>query len=92
MLEHNGQIVKGKGFCIDDFTTRGMDFIEAGGDKPFFCYFAYNTPHSPMQVPDEYWERFKDNELKLLATSSLSVLRRQRHHRYYCGLESAQHF
>ncbi|MDA3925022.1 MAG: arylsulfatase, partial [Kiritimatiellae bacterium] len=65
MLEHNGNIVKGKGFCIDDFTNHGIDFIEQSGDKPFFCYFAYNTPHAPMQVPDEYWDRFKDKDLKM---------------------------
>jgi len=26
MLEHNGQIVKGNGFIVDDLTTRAMDF------------------------------------------------------------------
>ena len=65
MLEHNGNIVKGKGFCVDDFTDHGIDFIEKSDGKPFFCYFAYNTPHAPMQVPDEFWNRFKDKELKL---------------------------
>ncbi len=65
MLEHNGQIVNGQGFCIDDFTDHGMQFIAQSGDQPFLCYFAYNTPHSPMQVPDEYWERFKDKELTM---------------------------
>jgi len=65
MLEHNGRIVKGKGFCIDDFTNHGIDFIEKSGDRPFFCYFAYNTPHAPMQVPDEYWNRVKDKEITM---------------------------
>ncbi len=65
MLEHNNEIVKGEGFCIDDFTNRAMDFMEAAGDKPFFVYIPFNTPHSPMQVPDSYWEKFKDKELKM---------------------------
>lgn len=66
MLEHNGRIVDGEGFCIDDFTDRAMNFIRAsvGAGKPFFAYLPYNTPHSPMQVPDEYWERFKDKPLE----------------------------
>ncbi|MFT7173032.1 MAG: arylsulfatase A-like enzyme [Paracoccaceae bacterium] len=67
MLEKNGEIVKGKGFCIDDFTNEAMTFMakskEAG--KPFFAYLPYNTPHSPMQVPDEYWERFETKELEM---------------------------
>ncbi len=67
MLEHNNEIVKGEGFCIDDFTNKAMDFMETAGDKPFFLYIPFNTPHSPMQVPDKYWDRFKDKELKLHA-------------------------
>lgn len=65
LLEHNGKIVKGEGFIVDDCTTRSLNFIEENRDKPFFVYLPYNTPHSPMQVPDEYWERFKDKELKM---------------------------
>ena len=65
LLEHNGRIVKGDGFIVDDCTTRSLDFIEKNRDQPFFVYLPYNTPHSPMQVPDEYWDRFKDKELKM---------------------------
>lgn len=60
MLELNGQIVKGNGFVVDDFTDKAITFMQdchAEG-KPFFAYLAYNTPHSPMQVPDEFWQRF----------------------------------
>lgn len=65
MLEHNGRIVKGEGFVIDDFTGKAMKFIEssARAGKPFFAYLPYNTPHSPMQVPDEYWQRFSGKDL-----------------------------
>ena len=31
-----------------------------------FIYVAYNTPHSPMQVPDPYWSRFEKKPLKQL--------------------------
>ena len=66
MLEHNNRIVNGEGFCIDDFTNHAMAFIadtvKAG--KPFFAYLPYNTPHSPMQVPDQFWDRFKNKPLK----------------------------
>lgn len=63
-LEHNGEIVKGEGFIADDITNHAISFIEKQDNKPFFCYLAYNTPHSPMQVPDAYYSRFKDLELK----------------------------
>ena len=64
-LEHNGKVVQGEGFVIDDFTNKAMDFIDASKDKPFFVYLPYNTPHSPMQVPDRWWDKFKDRELKM---------------------------
>ena len=65
MLEKNGRIVKGEGFCIDDFTNKAMRFMTDAvkGKKPFFAYLPYNTPHSPMQVPDRFWQRFKDRPL-----------------------------
>lgn len=65
MLEHNGEIVQGKGFIIDDLTDHAIDFVTQGSDQPFFVYLPYNTPHSPMQVPDRWWNKFKDAELKL---------------------------
>ncbi len=63
MLEHNGAIIKGEGFVIDDFTNQAMTFMDAHRDRPFFIYLPFNTPHSPMQVPDQWWDKFKDKEL-----------------------------
>ena len=64
-LEHNGQPVRGNGFITDDLTDRAIGFIEQHRGGPFFCYVPYNTPHSPMQVPDEYWDRYQDKELAM---------------------------
>ena len=65
-LEHNGQLVKGNGYITDDFTNHAIDFIEKNKNKPFFCYLPYNTPHSPMQVPDTFWKKFDEKELEML--------------------------
>ncbi|MEN8716451.1 MAG: arylsulfatase [Verrucomicrobiales bacterium] len=65
MLEHNGEIVTGKGFVVDDFTDRAIDFMEENREKPFFVYLPYNTPHSPMQVPDRFWKKFKNKEIAM---------------------------
>lgn len=64
-LDHNGEIVRGAGFVIDDFTDKAMAFIEQHKDGPFFAYLPYNTPHSPMQVPDRFWEKFAGKELAM---------------------------
>ncbi len=63
MLEHNGEIVQGSGFIIDDLTNHAIQFIERNRKKPFLVYLPYNTPHSPMQVPDENWQEFVDKEI-----------------------------
>jgi arylsulfatase A-like enzyme len=65
MLEHNGKIVRGNGFIIDDLTDHALDYIDHHRDRPFFLYLPYNTPHAPMQVPDVFWDRFKDKELSM---------------------------
>jgi arylsulfatase A-like enzyme len=65
-LDHNGQPVRGHGYITDDLTDRAMAFLgkNASTGKPSFCYLAYNTPHSPMQVPDRYWQRFDGVKLQ----------------------------
>lgn len=66
MLEHNGEIVRGNGFIIDDLTERAMEFIEANhGKRSFFVYLPYNTPHSPMQVPERFYAKFADAPVPL---------------------------
>jgi arylsulfatase A-like enzyme len=69
-LEHNGQLVRGKGFIADDFTNHAIAFIEQNQTQPFFCYLPLNTPHSPFCVPDEYWDRFKDKPLEMRARNA----------------------
>jgi len=58
-LDHNGKDVKSSGFIIDDLTDKAIAFIRANRSKPFLCYVPYNTPHTPWQVPDKYWDRVK---------------------------------
>lgn len=65
MLEHNGKPVRGEGFIIDDLTNHGLDFIETNQAHPFFLYLPFNTPHSPMQVPDAFFEKFQKAQLQM---------------------------
>jgi arylsulfatase A-like enzyme len=59
-LDHNGRLTRGKGFIIDDLTDHAIGFLEQNRGNPFFCYVPLNTPHSPMQVPDRFYEKFKN--------------------------------
>lgn len=65
MLEHNGNIVRGNGYLTDDLTDHVLKFIETNREKPFFCYLALNIPHTPFQVPDKYWEKYRNHPLQL---------------------------
>ena len=60
ILEHNGKLVRGQGYIADDLTEHALAFIEQNRTRPFFCYVPYNIPHSPFQVPDRFYEKFRD--------------------------------
>ncbi|QDT68964.1 Arylsulfatase precursor [Planctomycetes bacterium MalM25] len=54
-LDRNGRLTKGEGFLPDDLTDHALAHLESHRDRPQFVYLAYNTPHSPMQVPERWW-------------------------------------
>jgi arylsulfatase A-like enzyme len=62
-LKKNGQEVKTKGYCTDTFTDAALEFIAAEPGKPFFAYVAYNAPHSPYQVPEEFAAKYRKLDL-----------------------------
>lgn len=52
-LLHNGKPMASKGYCTDIFTDAAIDFLRTPGERPWFCYVAYNAPHAPLQLPPE---------------------------------------
>lgn len=49
-----------RGYITDVLTDEAIRFIRRGeGGQPFFLYLAYNAPHSPYQVPDAYYEKYR---------------------------------
>jgi arylsulfatase A len=58
-LERNGRPTKTKGYISDVLTDAAIRFIEKNRNRPFFCYVPYNAPHSPFQVPDRYFDKYK---------------------------------
>jgi arylsulfatase len=60
VLWHNGQQESYKGYCSDIFADEAMNFIEANHNNPFFCYLSFNAPHTPLQVPDKYYQMYRD--------------------------------
>lgn len=67
-IEHNGVEFRSSGYLTDVLTDHAIRFIEDNREHPFFCYVPLNTPHSPFQVPDAYFDRFRGHGLPLRAT------------------------
>ncbi len=55
------QKVSSKGYVPDVITDRAIDFISR--EERFLAMVTFNTPHSPFQVPDEYFEKYKNRGL-----------------------------
>ena len=49
-----------EGYITDVLTDHALAFMDAHTDEPFFCYLPYNAPHSPFQVPDKYFNKYKE--------------------------------
>lgn len=60
VLWHNGKQQSYTGYCSDIFTDQAIRFIEKSKSDSFFCYLSFNAPHTPLQVPQEYYDRYKD--------------------------------
>lgn len=60
VLWHNGKQEAYKGYCSDIFASQALNFIEKNKNQPFFCYLAFNAPHVPLQVPDSYYQKYKN--------------------------------
>jgi len=60
VLWHNDQQESYDGYCSDIFAEGAIDFIEKNKDTPFFTYLSFNAPHTPLQVPDKYYQKYKD--------------------------------
>lgn len=58
-LWHNGRRVKRKGYINDVLTDAAIGFMTQQAGRPFFAYVPYNTPHSPFQVPDRYFDKYQ---------------------------------
>ena len=73
VLWHNGRPEQYQGYCSDIFAGQASAFIKQHQDRPFFCYLAFNAPHTPLQVPDAYYEKYKNVEPSAGFSSDLKM-------------------
>lgn len=58
-VQHNDKYEITKGYLPDVLTDKAIDFIDQQKEQSFFCFLSFNTPHSPFQVPDPYFHKYK---------------------------------
>jgi arylsulfatase A-like enzyme len=55
--ERNGRPVRLPGYITEAFTSEAIDWIGTRPRDPWFCYLAYNVPHTPYQAPEADYRR-----------------------------------
>jgi arylsulfatase A len=64
VLEHNGKPKALKGHITEVLTDEALRFMQADRSTPFFCYLAYNAPHTPLQVDSSWWQPYLEKGLQ----------------------------
>ena len=59
----NGVPTKYEGYCTDVWFDEAIKYIEEQKDKPFFAYISPNAPHLPYNVPEKYYNKYKDLDI-----------------------------
>jgi arylsulfatase A-like enzyme len=57
-LLRNGSYVDEAGYMTDTLSREGVSFIQRHQKAPFLLCLMYNAPHTPLQAPENYLNRF----------------------------------
>jgi len=59
----NGHPVETRGYVSDLFTDAAIDFMTRSKSQPFFCFLAYNAPHSPFLLDTSHYGQPEGDKL-----------------------------
>jgi len=65
VLWKNGTATQFRGYCSDIYTQEAMNYLTENRNNPFFLYLSFNAPHTPLQVPEKYYNKYKEIEIKV---------------------------
>lgn len=72
----NAEPIEKPAYLTDGFGEEAVNFIDRHAGHPFFLYLSFNAPHSPMQAPARYVERFagiKDEGRRIYAAMTAAM-------------------
>lgn len=64
----NGVREEAKGFREDILFNEAIKFIEDNKDRPFFCYLATISPHTPLVAPERFIKPYRGKTTEATAT------------------------
>lgn len=70
VLYKNNERIKTQGYCSDVFTDGAIDFVNEKASEPFLLYLSFNAPHTPLQLPQKYLDKYVDLEGKINAEAN----------------------
>ena len=61
-IREDHRVVEDTAYLTFSIARRACRFMEEQRDHPFFLYLPFSAPHTPFQVPLEYYNRFPDEK------------------------------
>lgn len=59
-IVHNDVPVDESDYLTFRFAELAADYVSTRAEEPFFLYLPFNAPHTPLQAPRAYYDRFAD--------------------------------
>jgi arylsulfatase A-like enzyme len=57
-IRENNREIHESEYLTFSIARRACDFMETHREEPFFLFVPFSAPHTPFQVPQEYYDRF----------------------------------
>jgi len=61
-IYRNNVEIEEEEYLTDRITEESIRYIDSHRDDPFFLWVSYNAPHTPLQAPKDYVDKFMDIE------------------------------
>ena len=61
-IYRDGSPVNDTGYLTRNITKEAVSFIEENRSRPFFAYVPYNAVHNPIQAPEDYIQRYSNED------------------------------
>jgi len=57
-IYRNGVEIEEHGYLTDRITEESIEYMDKQKEHPFFLWISYSAPHTPLQAPRAYVEKF----------------------------------